>query len=115
MAKGPGRQGGKAKGDPANRLLADNRFASTQPALVTHQVQGMIDHGSDEPSNQVFRFRIALPQHDERRLNRIAREVRTLQDYARSTMQAIEMRSHARIKRSATLGIQGGVMARSNF
>ena len=34
MAKGPGRQGGKAKGDPANRLLADNRFARHQYEIL---------------------------------------------------------------------------------
>ena len=30
MAKGPGRRGGTAKGNPSQRLLADNRFASHQ-------------------------------------------------------------------------------------
>ena len=34
MAKGPGRKGGTAKTDPANRLLADNRFARHQYEIL---------------------------------------------------------------------------------
>ena len=34
MAKGPGRKGGSAKTDPANRLLADNRFARHQYEIL---------------------------------------------------------------------------------
>ena len=34
MAKGPGRRGGGAKGDPAQRLLADNRFARHQYEIL---------------------------------------------------------------------------------
>ena len=34
MAKGPGRAGGKAKGDPSQRLLADNRFARHQYEIL---------------------------------------------------------------------------------
>lgn len=34
MAKGPGRRGSTAKGDPAQRLLADNRFARHQYEIL---------------------------------------------------------------------------------
>ncbi|MFN6337667.1 MAG: SsrA-binding protein SmpB [Cyanobacteriota bacterium] len=34
MAKGPGRRQGTAKGDPAQRLLADNRFARHQYEIL---------------------------------------------------------------------------------
>jgi SsrA-binding protein len=34
MAKGPGRRGGGSKGDPAQRLLADNRFARHQYEIL---------------------------------------------------------------------------------
>ena len=34
MAKGPGRRGGSVKTDPANRLLADNRFARHQYEIL---------------------------------------------------------------------------------
>ena len=34
MAKGPGRKGGEAKGDPAHKLMADNRFARHQYEIL---------------------------------------------------------------------------------